>query len=175
MVIKRITGPVLGESIPARLLRCARSRRGSRAIALSLISIGALTLSSLSPTLVGTAYAQADYSDEDITNYARAVFDIEAKRSVAFDEASNILLAADSEIDILETPLSCTRNRMADMPDISRAGKVALRTVLITFCNEASELAEANDLSPTQFNEMTQAHREDAELAERIQDAISEL
>jgi hypothetical protein len=64
---------------------------------------------------------------------------------------------------------------MADMPDIARASKIELRTVLVTFCNEASGLAATNGLTSQRFNEITQAHRDDSELAERIQSAIGDL
>lgn len=143
-----------------------------------VLALGAFTCLQLAIAVssgrIPVAHAQS-YTDDDVSNYARAVVDIEAKREAAFEEASNILLTADSEIDILTTPLSCTNNRMADMPDIDRDSKVELRTVLVTFCNEASELAESNGLTPQRFNEITRAHQEDTELADRIQAAIGDL
>lgn len=123
---------------------------------------------------VPAAYAQA-LTDEDIANYASAVLDIEATRVAAYETASDILAAADSELSILDIPLSCTSSRMTDMPDIPRAERLELRTVLVTFCNEASAAAEANDLTPQRFNDITEAHRADSEVAERIQAAISDL
>ncbi|MEL6488893.1 MAG: DUF4168 domain-containing protein [Cyanobacteria bacterium J06621_3] len=139
------------------------------------LALGAFTCAQLAVFVSGrripAAYAQS-YTDDDVSNYAQAVIAIEAKRKVAFEEASNIMASADSELDILETPLSCTSNRMADMPDITRASKIELRTVLVTFCNEASTLAEDNGLTPQRFNKITQAHRDDSELAERIKAAM---
>ncbi|MBE9064290.1 DUF4168 domain-containing protein [cf. Phormidesmis sp. LEGE 11477] len=141
-------------------------------------AFGALTLTPLSLLLtdryVLPAYAQA-YSDDEVTNYARAVVNIEAERLEAYALASDILTSADSDLSIIETPLSCTSTRLADMPDISREGRVDLRAVLVAFCNNASQVAEENDLTPRVFNEILAAHREDPALLERIQTAISAL
>ena len=123
---------------------------------------------------IPAAYAQS-FNDDEVASYARAIFDIEAKRVVAYETASDILAAADSELSILETPLSCANSRLSDMPDLERADRVDLRTVLVTFCNEASQIAEDNDLTPKTFNAITAAHREDEDLAARIQEAISNL
>ncbi len=149
----------------------------SRRIKLALV-LGAFTCAQLglwlSSRYIPAAYAQ-DFTEEAITNYARTVLDIEPIRLEAYAAASDILSATDSEVDILDTSLSCTGNRLSDMPDIPRSARVDLRTVLITFCNAASQAAEANDLTPMRFNDITEAHRADSELAERIQAAIREL
>ncbi|MEM9091550.1 MAG: DUF4168 domain-containing protein [Cyanobacteria bacterium P01_F01_bin.53] len=149
------------------------------------VALGALTFTAVGiPTRVGglvekslvpAAQAQARVTEDDVANYARAVFDIEASRTAAYESAANILASADSELDLLETPLSCTSARLSDMPDIPRADRVELLTVLVNFCNEASEIAEVNNLTPKRFNSITAAHQEDAELAERIQSEISSL
>lgn len=142
------------------------------------IALGALTFTQLgtlfASNTVPAAYAQA-VTDEDVANYARAVFDIESSRLEAYETASDILVSADSELDILETPLSCTGAKLSNMPDIPRPDRVDLLNVLVNFCNEASQFAEANDLTPKRFNAITEAHREDADLAERIQTEMSSI
>ncbi|MGC1307288.1 MAG: DUF4168 domain-containing protein [Phormidesmis sp.] len=139
------------------------------------LALAALTLTQLGLlTHQNVAQAQA-FTDDDVANYASAVFDIEVRRQEAYTTASDILVAAGSETDILEMTLSCQQTRMSDMPDIPRADRVDLRTVLVEYCNDASQLAEANDLTPDRFNSITAAHQGDPELAERIQTAISEL
>ena len=138
--------------------------------AASFAQLGLLAISAHIPA----AYAQS-FNDDEIASYARAVFEIEASRVSAYEAASDILAAADSELSILETPLSCANSRLSDMPDLERAERVDLRTVLVTFCNEASQIAEDNDLTPKTFNAITAAHREDEELATLIQAAVSEL
>ncbi len=141
-------------------------------------ALGTLTLTQLGFLLaqkhIPAAYAQT-YSDAEVTNYARAIVNIEAERGEAYTLASDILTSADSELSIIETPLNCTSTRLADMPDIPRAGRVDLRAVLVAFCNNASQIAEENDLTPEVFNQITAAHREDTELSDRIQDAIASL
>ncbi|MEL6939638.1 MAG: DUF4168 domain-containing protein [Cyanobacteria bacterium J06598_1] len=153
-------------------------RKQCSRIAWLACSVGALTLTQLSVGLttsqVPAAYAQS-VTDSDVANYAQAVFDIEAKRLAAYEAASDILAAADSELSILDVPLSCTNNRLRDMPEIPRPDRVDLRTILVTFCNEASQVAEENDLTPQRFNDITAAHQDDPEIAARIQDAISAL
>lgn len=140
--------------------------------------LGTLTLTQLGFLLtqkhIPAAYAQA-YSDDEVISYARTIVNIEAERVETYTLASDILASADSEIDITETPLNCTSTRLADMPDIPKAGRVDLRAVLVTFCNNASQVAEDNNLTPQVFNEITAAHREDTELSDRIQAAIAAL
>lgn len=150
-----------------------RRRRPSVLLALGALA-GTQLWFGLGSAHIPAAYAQA-ITDDDVANYARAVSEIEAERVQAYELASDILTSADSELDILETPLSCQQARLADMPDISRADRVDLRTVLVTFCNEAKTIAEANDLTPKRFNAITAAHREDEALAGRITEAIQAL
>ena len=121
------------------------------------------------------AHAQSKYNETEIANYVRAVIEIEANRIDAYETASDILTSSDSELSILDTPLKCTAARLSDMPDIPRGERVELRTVLVNFCNAASEIAEDNDLTPQKFNSMTAAYLEDEAIAEQIQSAISEL
>ena len=122
-----------------------------------------------------TAQAQALITDEDVADYARAVTAIEPLRQEAFAAASDILTSADSNLSLLDYPLSCTEAQLDAMPDISRADRVSLRTVLVEFCNEASQLAEENNLTPLRFNTITTAHQADPDLTARIQAEIGTL
>jgi Domain of unknown function (DUF4168) len=120
--------------------------------------------------------AEEAFSEADVANYASAVVAIEEKRLVAYETASDVLAAAGDEKGLLETQLSCEAHKLSDMPDnLSKSEKVDLLTVLVEFCEEARTTAEANDLTPTQFNSITAAHPEDPELTKRIQAAIGEL
>jgi hypothetical protein len=120
--------------------------------------------------------AEEAFSDADVANYASTVVAIEEKRLVAYETASDVLAAAGDEKGLLETQLSCEAHKLSDMPDnLSKSEKVDLLTVLVEFCEEARTTAEANDLTPTQFNSITAAHPEDPELTKRIQAAIGEL
>jgi hypothetical protein len=121
------------------------------------------------------AQAQERITDEDVTNYANAVVAIEPLRLAAYESASDILAAAGSEQDILESPMSCLATQMSDMPDVAKDSQTSLREVLVNFCNEASQLAEDNNLTPQRFNAITEDHRANDETLKRIQDAIAEL
>ncbi len=122
-----------------------------------------------------SAQAQALITDEDVADYARAVAAIEPLRQEAFATASDILISADSNLSLLDYPLNCTEAQLDAMPDIPRADQVSLRTVLVEFCNEASQLAEENNLTPLRFNTITTAHQEDSDLTARIQAEIGTL
>ena len=143
-----------------------------------VVALGALICSQIGLVLFRqppAAHAQA-YTEDDVANYARAVAELEPRRQTAYELASDILAStSDGEITLSDTPLRCTATRLSDMPNVPRASRVDLRTVLVDFCNDASEIAEENDLTPKRFNDITQAHRENAELTARIQAAIAAL
>lgn len=134
----------------------------------------AIALTTFALTQVRAAHAQ-EFTDTDVANYARAVIEIEAARQATYEEASNILAATNSDISILDTRLSCDATLIRDMPDIPRPDKVDLRTALVNFCNSAREIADSHALTPQRFNRITEAHRDDPELAERIQAEIAGL
>jgi hypothetical protein len=167
-------------SAPRRYYRYAyiAATVGAIAIAPLVLPLGLQTLP------IAPAYGQSgttqitpaeDISDDDIASYASAAVAIEEKRTAALEAATDILATADSEADIADVPLSCTASKIADMPDISKSDRVDLRTVLVDFCNEASLIVEENNLTATQFNAITAAHRDDDEVTKRIQAAIKEL
>jgi len=154
-------------------LRGKKCRRFRFAIALSAFTCAQLGFF-LASSHIPAAHAQA-LTDEDINNYARAVLEIEALRIATYESASDILITADSELSILDVSLSCARTNLRDMPDIPRPDRLDLQEVLVRFCNEASSAAEANDLTPKRFNDITAAHRADEEVADRIRAVINQL
>ncbi len=143
------------------------------ALALSTVAIAQLG-SLVTQGLSSPAHAQ-DITETDVANYAQTVLSIEDLRIVAYGAANDVLVAAGLEEGILETRLSCANNKMSDMPDVPKADRVSLRTVLVEFCNEASEIATANNLTSQQFNEITAAQKADPAIAGQIQAAMSEL
>ncbi|MEL7144171.1 MAG: DUF4168 domain-containing protein [Cyanobacteria bacterium J06643_4] len=155
------------------LKKKVRSSSGWIALALSSLVFTQLAWFIVSPRIL-PAHAQT-ITDDDVANYAHAAFDIEQIRLDARDAASDILASEENAVDILEVSLSCQSARLKDMPDISRAGRVDLQSVLVSFCAQAKAIAEENDLTPKRFNSITAEHREDAALADRIKAAIKEL
>ncbi len=144
------------------------------ALSLSVLTLGFAIAPKVISGLTLPAQAQAILDDE-VTNYAKTVSEIEPLLLTAYEMENDILVDAGIESGILETPLKCTATSLSDMPDVPRPDRVDLRTTLVNFCNEASQIAEANDLTPLRFNSITAAHQEDADLAERIQKAVSDL
>ncbi|MGB3296814.1 MAG: DUF4168 domain-containing protein [Phormidesmis sp.] len=143
--------------------------------AVSFTQLGNLLSTGRLSEIMPAAYAQTT-TDEDVTNYARAVSAIETQRQLAYESASDVLTAAGSEKSVLETPLSCQAHRLKDMPSsLSKSERVSLLTVLVDFCRQARATAETNNLTPQRFNSITTAQKEDPELAKRIKTAISEL
>ena len=148
---------------------------GTLLSALALTPLGSLLNTGHLSKIVPAAHAQA-VTDEDVSNYARAIAAIEGQRKTAYAAASDVLAAATNQADISETPLSCQAHQLKDMPKaLSKSERVSLLTVLVNFCREARSTAAANNLTPEQFNSITAAQQEDTELASRIKTAISKL
>lgn len=149
-----------------------------RHLAWLAIAVGTLTFTQfgavITQALFSPAHAQ-EITETDVANYANAVFDIEVLRIAAYDAADQTLITAGSEVGVSETPLSCTASDMSDMPDMAKPDQVSLRTVLVEFCNEASDAVRANSLTPQEFNAITAAHQADPALAEQIQAVLSDL
>lgn len=142
------------------------------------VAVGALAFtqvgSLITQGLLSPARAQ-EITETEVANYANAVFDIEVLRIVAFDAADEALVAAGSETGVAATPLSCTASDIADMPDMPKPDQVSLRTILVEFCNEASDAVKANSLTIDKFNAITAAHKEDPALTEQIQAMLGDL
>ena len=112
------------------------------------------------------------FTEENVTGYANTVAAIEPLRVAAYGAASDTLVNAGSEVSLIDNPLRCTTSEVSDMPGTDETVQVELLTILVKYCNEAKDIAEANGLTPQMFNTMTAAHREDSELASRIRAAI---
>ena len=140
------------------------------------IALGSLSAVQLSASVLPSSPAQAQEAalttEAEVTNYANTVSAIEPLRLAAYEAASDVLVDANSEISLEDTPMSCLSSDIADMPEADKAVKVSLQDVLVEYCNQAIDVAEANGLTPERFNSITTAHRADGELAKRIQTAM---
>ena len=142
----------------------------------SAIALGAFCSVQLSVAMLRSpAQAQeaALTTDEDVANYAATVTAIEPLRQAAYEEASDVLAAANSEVSLVDNRLSCLNSEVDDMPEVAAEDQVALQRILVSYCNMAAELAEENGLTPQRFNSITENHRENSELASRIRAAIA--
>jgi hypothetical protein len=107
-----------------------------------------------------TAYAQAAITDSEIQSYARSVLQIEPIRQAAYD---GIKRASGAEVP----PILCHRPSSLNSLDPN------IRSIAIDYCNQAIAIVESNNLTITRFNEITVAHKSDAGLAGRIQQAMA--
>ncbi|PZO23047.1 MAG: hypothetical protein DCF25_01090 [Leptolyngbya foveolarum] len=143
-------------------------------LALALGSLCAVQL----VAAMGRSPAQAQEAtlttDEDIANYANVVVAIEPLRKAAYEEASDVLAAANSEVSLVDNRLSCLTSEVENMPDVAAEDQVSLQRILVSYCNTASELADENGLTPQRFNSITAKHREDRELAQKVRAAIAD-
>ena len=120
------------------------------------------------------AQAEATATQEEIASYASTVSAIEPLRLAAYEAASDALVAANSEVSLVDSQLSCLSSNIDDMPDTDAETQAELQRILVNYCNAASEEADANGLTPQRFNEITAAHRDDSKLAQSIRAAISD-
>ncbi|MEM1310526.1 MAG: DUF4168 domain-containing protein [Cyanobacteria bacterium P01_D01_bin.71] len=117
------------------------------------------------------AVAQTGISNEEITQYARAVLAIDQYRNTAYTEIKDILLTV--EMDISDINVSCTNTQ--DVSEVPRSVRRDVREIITSYCNQSRKAVEDNDLSPRRFNEITQAHGSDQTVFERIQQELLRL
>jgi hypothetical protein len=108
------------------------------------------------------AYAQ-NVTDEEITNYARTVLEIEPIRRSAYEQIRQI--TGSSNIPGIQ----CNEPRRLN----ALPGNI--RQIAVDYCNQARAIAHDNGLSDERFNAITIAHQEDPDLSNRIQQAILRL
>lgn len=123
------------------------------------------------PLAQQAAIAQTDISNEEITQYARAVLAIDQYRNAAYTQIKDILLTV--EMDISEINVSCTNTQ--DISNVPRSVRRDVREILTGYCNQSRNAVEENNLSPRRFNEITQAHGNDQTVYERIQQELIRL
>lgn len=118
------------------------------------------------------AIAQTSITDEEVTQYARAVLQMDAHRSEAYTRVKDLLLTVDMSVS--DVSMSCTNPRR-DLSQVPRSIRSEVEEVLVTYCNQAREIVAENGLTANRFNEITAAHQEDDALAERIRRTLIQL
>lgn len=116
------------------------------------------------------AYAQT-VTDEEVRNYAESVLQMDDSRLTAYTQISDILTS--QGLDVTEYNFSCPNAQL--LTDVPRRVRSQVQSVLIDYCNAARIIVEENGLTVRQFNNITSAHRNDEELAQRIQSEIASL
>ena len=116
-----------------------------------------------------SAPAQAQtVTNEEITNYAEAVLTMDADRQAAYRQISDIMVSA--QLEVADYALTCPNAQT--LTDVPNSVRPRVKSILIEYCNSASTIVEESGLTVRRFNAITEAHRSDAELAQRIRDEI---
>lgn len=123
------------------------------------------------PLTMPAAIAQGTISNEEITQYARAVLAIDQYRNEAYTQIKDILLTV--QMDISDVNVSCSNTQ--DISNVPRSVRREVREILTGYCNQSQEVVAANGLTPRRFNEITKAHAEDQTVFERIQQELIRL
>ena len=104
-------------------------------------------------------YAQQAVSDAEVTKYARAVLAMEPLRQAAYNEIKKIISGTVPEIEC-HNPDSINGLPSSDARKIAR-----------NYCDQALALVQ-NYLEPSRFNTITTLAESDANLRQRIKNAI---
>ncbi len=142
----------------------------SRSFAVSVISTVSL-LSGLTPSLngqfitlkSGVAVAQnsLNLSDQEITNYARAVIALESRRHQVFNEIKKI---------VGEVP-----RIVCDEPSSINALPGNAPQLAVSYCDQAKRIIRMKGLTVDRFNQITHYQQTDSRLREQIQAKILQL
>lgn len=138
---------------------------------LGVMGLPALPMVAELPFTTQAAIAQSSISNEEITQYARAVLTIDQYRNEAYTIIKDILLTV--EMSISDISVSCTNTQ--SISSVPRSVRREVRDTLTSYCNRSQDAVEANGLTPRRFNEITKAHAEDQTVFERIQQELIRL
>lgn len=142
----------------------------SKTLSVTVISSISL-LSGLTPNVsevgfsfgVSAVHAQANsnFSNEEITNYARVVLALESRRHQVFNEIKKVM----GEVPRI----------VCDEPSSINALPGNAPQLAVSYCDQAKQVIEARGLTVARFNEITQQQQKDAQFRQRIQAEISRL
>ncbi|MEB3883583.1 DUF4168 domain-containing protein [Lyngbya sp. CCY1209] len=99
-----------------------------------------------------------NFTDEEITNYARAAIALESRRHQAFEEIKRI---------VGQVP-----RIVCDEPTSINALPGNAPQIAVSYCDRAKQIIEGKGLSVARFNEITRQQQSDSQFRERIQAEI---
>jgi len=124
---------------------------------------GAPGLYGQSPSLVFGASAQAqEISNQEITNYARAVLAIEPRRVEAYNEIKGMAGGSVPRVVCNETQ------------EINRLSG-GVRGIAVNYCQQAKKVIETNGLTVSRFNQLTLLQQANPAIKQRIQAELLRL
>ncbi|MBF2033963.1 MAG: DUF4168 domain-containing protein [Leptolyngbyaceae cyanobacterium T60_A2020_046] len=160
---------------PAQVRRFSRFKQFlSLGLASGILTIAGGSVNPASPiglSVMPAAIAQTTITAAEISQYARAVLQMDAYRSAAYTQIKDLLMSVN--MDISEVDMSCSNTR--NLSRVPRRVRRDVEAALTEYCNRARDIVEANGLTPRRFNEITIAHRDDSALADRIQQELLRL
>ena len=116
-----------------------------------------------SPSLVFGASAQAqEISNQEITNYARAVLAIEPRRVEAYNEIKGMAGGSVPRVVCNETQ------------EINRLSG-SVRGIAVNYCQQAKKVIETNGLTVNRFNQLTLLQQANPAVKQRIQAELLRL
>lgn len=156
------------------LINPGRSAVMAAAVAsLSLLAgAGAQLPTAAGNVTLGSAWAQdSGISQEQVIGYATSILEMDAPRNEALSQIRTLLTGTGQ--DLASIDMSCTGT--ANLNQLPRNLRNNVRTIVVNYCNKASDIVKANGLTPREFNEITAAYPQDPALTEQIRAAMIEL
>ena len=147
-----------------RLNRMLRQSLFAGIISASALAFGGVPgLYGQSPSLVFGASAQAqEISNQEITNYARAVLAIEPRRVEAYNEIKGMAGGSVPRVVCNETK------------EINRLSG-GVRGIAVNYCQQAKKVIETNGLTVNRFNQLTLLQQANPAVKQRIQAELLRL
>jgi hypothetical protein len=108
---------------------------------------------------------------EEIRGYAASVLQMDAPRNEAYGQIRTLLSGTNQDISGID--MSCTGT--ANLNQLPRNLRSSIRAIVVNYCNQASEIVQANGLKVRRFNAITAAYPQDPALAEQIRAAMVQL
>ncbi|MBU6228333.1 MAG: DUF4168 domain-containing protein [Cyanobacteria bacterium REEB459] len=153
--------------------------RSLQALLLASLSVLASTVV-VAPRLEGVTYlpspalawAQSlQVSPAEVINYARSVLQMDGPRSQAYAQIKSLLSGANYDVNAIDMRCSATAN----LNQLPRRIRQQIKTIVVDYCNQASDIVRSNGLQVEQFNAITAAYPQDQALAEQIRTALMQM
>lgn len=123
-------------------------------------------------TLGAAAWAQdSGIAPEIIMGYAASVIEMDSPRNEAYSQIKTLLTGTGYDSSTID--MSCTDT--ASLNQLPRNVRGNVRTIVVDYCNQASNIVQTNGLTVRQFNDITAAYPQDPALAEQIRTAMVQL
>lgn len=116
---------------------------------------------SLTPVFDRAAYGQEQFTNEEISNYAAVVLQIEKLRVGVYTEIQNEYQKQTPGGAV--PPIIC--NQKSSVNNLPQN----IQVIAVNYCDQAKKFIESNDLTVAKFNEITMTQKTDPALKEKIQ------